>query len=104
MIMANNGKLPKPRRGMNPANTAPRILTPGHILTPEENNSVFVFSAGRKEPVYVGELPFIRFRSFSICIATHDKAKVPEAMACRHKVSRILHELTGISGGGIIQL
>ena len=75
---------------------ANKIITPGQVLTPEEENLTYVFAAGRKEPVYVAEIPHVRFRELPLCLATHKRSEVAKVHHCKYEIARILGELTGI--------
>jgi hypothetical protein len=97
MIMANNGKFKKPRRGQNPANT-PRIITPGNILTPADEKRTYKLTTQSGKPVYVVEVPACRFNNVAICLASNDIADTPKLHALKHDFHRLWQQLASKFG------
>ena len=96
MIMANNGQ--KPRRGFNRSLAAPRIITPGNIMTPENEKRTYKLTAQSGVPVYVVEIPQCRFNGAAICLASNDIKDTPKLHAMKHDFLRMWNDLASKFG------
>lgn len=69
------------------------------ILTPQDENRVFVFTVNNK-PQYVVEVPGCRFNGLPIMLATDNKFEAPKVLYMRNEFIKLWNDiaLKGIGG------